>query len=292
MNILEVENLSLRYGSQQVLNHISFSIEKGKIIGFLGPNGAGKSSILRILSGLVFPETGNIKIKNESQKSFCKLRSYCGYLIDSPSFYPYLSAKQNLRLIKKMNKSNANLDELLIKVGLADTHSKKVEFFSMGMKQRLAIAQALLHSPEMLILDEPFNGLDPNGFQDLINLLKELNEKGITIIVSSHLLNELEQLADHFILLHEGNIELDISKTELLKSKNKIAFTFKSELNEETFEYLQRLKVDSVGKNKFIVRLNSDEVEKVVKKLVEINSIPIAVQTLTVLQEKYLEITD
>ncbi len=292
MNILEVEDLSLHYGNQQVLKHIYFSVEKGKIIGLLGPNGAGKSSILRVLSGLVFPETGSIKIKNEAQKSFSSLRSYCGYLIDSPSFYPYLSAKQNLSLIKKINKSNTNLDKLLVKVGLSDTHSKKVEFFSMGMKQRLAIAQALLLSPEMLILDEPFNGLDPNGFQDLINLLKELNEKGITIIVSSHLLNELEQFADHFILLHKGNIELDISKTELLKSKNNIAFTFKSELNKETIDYLQTLKVVSLCVNKFIVKLNSNDVEQVVKKLVEINSIPIAVQTLTVLQEKYLEIID
>ena len=291
MNMLEVVDLSLRYGDQQVLNHISFSVEKGKIIGLLGPNGAGKSSILRILAGLVFPETGCLKIEGKSQKSFSDLRSYCGYLIESPSFYPYLSAIQNLKLIKKINSCDVDLNELLSKVGLKETHNKKVKHFSMGMKQRLAIAQALLRSPEILILDEPFNGLDPHGFQDLINLLKDLNKKGITIIVSSHLLNELEQLSDYFILLHRGNVELNISKTELLKSKNNIAFTLLDALSIDVLNYLEELNATIESEYRVIVRLNPDEVATVVKKLVEMNSTPIKVETLTILQEKYLEIT-
>lgn len=291
MNMLEVVDLSLRYGDQQVLNHISFSVEKGKIIGLLGPNGAGKSSILRILAGLVFPETGCLKIEGKSQKSFSDLRSYCGYLIESPSFYPYLSAIQNLKLIKKINSCDVDLNELLSKVGLEETHNKKVNHFSMGMKQRLAIAQALLRSPEILILDEPFNGLDPHGFQDLISLLKDLNKKGITIIVSSHLLNELEQLSDYFILLHQGNVELNISKTELLKSKNNIAFTVLDALSIDVLNYLEELNATIESEYRVIVRLNPDEVATVVKKLVEMNSTPIKVETLTILQEKYLEIT-
>lgn len=291
MNMLEVVDLSLRYGDQQVLNHISFSVEKGKIIGLLGPNGAGKSSILRILAGLVFPETGCLKIEGKSQKSFSDLRSYCGYLIESPSFYPYLSAIQNLKLIKKINSCDVDLNELLSKVGLEETNNKKVKHFSMGMKQRLAIAQALLRSPEILILDEPFNGLDPHGFQDLINLLKDLNKKGITIIVSSHLLNELEQLSDYFILLHHGNVEMNISKTELLKSKNNIAFTLLDALSIDVLNYLEELNATIESEYRVIVRLNPDEVATVVKKLVEMNSTPIKVETLTILQEKYLEIT-
>ncbi len=291
MNMLEVVDLSLRYGDQQVLNHISFSVEKGKIIGLLGPNGAGKSSILRILAGLVFPETGCLKIEGKSQKSFSDLRSYCGYLIESPSFYPYLSAIQNLKLIKKINSCDVDLNELLSKVGLEETHNKKVKHFSMGMKQRLAIAQALLRSPEILILDEPFNGLDPNGFQDLISLLKDLNKKGITIIVSSHLLNELEQLSDYFILLHHGNVEMNISKIELLKSKNNIAFTLLDAPSINVLNYLEELNATIEPEYKVIVRLNPDEVATVVKKLVEMNSTPIKVETSTILQEKYLEIT-
>lgn len=292
MHILEVENLSLRYDGQQILNHISFSIKKGQIIGLLGPNGAGKSSILRILSGLVFPETGSLKISDIPQKSFSNLRTHCGYMIDSPSFYPFLSAKQNLNLIKKINKSSVNVDELLLKVGLQETGTKKVKNFSMGMKQRLAIAQTLLRSPEILILDEPFNGLDPNGFQDLINLLKDLNQKGITIIVSSHLLNELEQLADCFILLHQGNVALDISKKELLKSKNTISYSFLKEPTKETLHFLEELNAVKAAELKFLVKLNPIEISSTVEKLVKMGSTPIEVEVLTILQEKYLEITD
>ena len=292
MNILEVNDLSLHYGEQSILKNISFTIEKGKIVGLLGPNGAGKSSILKILAGLVFPENGSVMLDGKCLKSFSELRSHCGYLIDSPSFYPYLSASQNLNLIKKINNSKVEISELLTLVGLQDTHSKKVKYFSMGMKQRLAIAQALLRSPRMLVLDEPFNGLDPNGFQDLINLLENLNKKGITIIISSHLLNELEQLSDYFILIHQGNIELDISKKNLLASKNRIAFTLEKEPTNEVLDFFKELQIDSLESNKVIVHLDKDRVAEVVEKLVKLGCVPVEVETLTILQEKYLEITD
>ena len=235
MKILEVKDLSLHYGDQSILKNISFSVEKGKIIGLLGPNGAGKSSILKILAGLVFPEKGSASIEGKSLKSFSELRSHCGYLIDAPSFYPYLSAIQNLKLIKKINNSSVDLAALLTMVGLGSVDRKKVKYFSMGMKQRLAIAQALLRSPRILILDEPFNGLDPNGFQDLIKLLEDLNKSGITIFISSHLLNELEQLSDYFILLHKGNIELDSEK--LPATFEKIPKIFKPWLESQYPEY-------------------------------------------------------
>lgn len=292
MKILEVKDLSLHYGDQSILKNISFSVEKGKIIGLLGPNGAGKSSILKILAGLVFPENGSVSIEGKSLKSFSELRSHCGYLIDAPSFYPYLSAIQNLKLIKKINKSSVDLAALLTMVGLGSVDGKKVRYFSMGMKQRLAIAQALLRSPRILILDEPFNGLDPNGFQDLIKLLEDLNKSGITIFISSHLLNELEQLSDHFILLHKGNIELDISKTNLLESKKRIAFTLENKPTKKVLEYFKELHIDSLESNKVIVHLDKENVAGVVAELVKLGCIPVEVETLTILQEKYLEITD
>ncbi|MDH3322727.1 MAG: ATP-binding cassette domain-containing protein [Flavobacteriaceae bacterium] len=291
MYILKVENLALDYGKQKILNNISFAFKKGQIIGLLGPNGAGKSSIIKILAGLVFPKSGKLSFNKLPKKSFSELREYCGFLIDSPAFYPFLTAKQNLYLVNKINKANADLDELLQKVGLSQVDKKKVKHFSTGMKQRLAVAQSILRNPEVLILDEPFNGLDPNGFQDLINLLKDLNEKGTTIIVSSHLLNELEQFADTFILLHKGIIALDISKSELLKSKKKVAFTFESEPSIEVTEFLNTM--DVVFKNPVlaVLQLNPNEIATVVNKLVAMESTPINVETLTILQEKYLEIT-
>ncbi len=291
MCILKVENLSLNYGKQEVLKAISFSIEKGQIIGLLGPNGAGKSSIIKILAGLVFPKSGALYMDGELKTSFSELRNHCGFLIDSPAFYPFLSAKKNLQLIKKINKSNVNLEQLLQKVGLSYVNSKKVKNFSTGMKQRLAVAQAIMQNPKILILDEPFNGLDPNGFQDLIYLLKTLNKKGTTIIVSSHLLNELEQFADAFILLHQGKIALNTTKSELINSKKKVAFTFEIDPKVEAHEYLKKMNVVFENPTLAILYLSPNKIANVINKLVELKSTPINVETHTLLQEKYLNIT-
>ena len=291
MQLIQVENLSLRYGNQDILNNINFFVTKGKIVGLLGPNGAGKSSVIKILAGLVFPDKGKLYIKNIPQPTFSELRQYCGYLIETPSFYPYLSANKNLTLIKRISKSTIDIDALLDKVGLAQVNRKKVKFFSTGMKQRLAIAQALLRNPEMLILDEPFNGLDPNGFLELKNLLKELSKNGTTIFVSSHLLNELEQFADTFILLHQGKIAFHITKEDLMKSKKKIIFTFEESFSEETKLYLLNINGIFEGDFKVILHLCPNEIAKTVNKLVTLKSTPINVETHTILQEKYFEIT-
>lgn len=291
MNILKIENLSLQYGNQKVLNDISFYIKKGQIVGLLGPNGAGKSSIIKILAGLVFPNTGKIFFDENIDIPFSELRKHCGYLIDSPAFYPFLTAKQNLHLLKKINKRETNIDKLLQKVGLTDVNSKKVKHFSTGMKQRLAIAQSMMRNPEILILDEPFNGLDPNGFQELIQLLKKLNKNGTTIIVSSHLLNELEQFADTFILLHKGNIALNIDKIKLLKSKKKVAFTFETKPTNGVMDYLNSMKVEFENPTKVIMQLDPGEIANTVNHLVELMCTPINVETLNILQEKYLDIT-
>ncbi len=291
MNILKIENLSLQYGNQKVLNHISFNIRKGQIVGLLGPNGAGKSSIIKILAGLVFPNTGKICFDKNMDISFSELRKHSGYLIDTPAFYPFLTAKQNLHLLKKINKIDTNIDQLLQKVGLTDVNNKKVKHFSTGMKQRLAIAQSMMRNPEILILDEPFNGLDPNGFQELIHLLKKLNKNGTTIIVSSHLLNELEQFANTFILLYKGNIALNIDKVELVKSKKKVAFTFETKPTNDVMDYLNKMEVEFENPTKVIMNIDPSEIANTVNHLVELMCTPINVETLNILQEKYLDIT-
>jgi len=288
---LRAENIAKIYGSRKVVKGISVEVNQGEIIGLLGPNGAGKSSIIKILAGLVYPKTGKIYFREKLQNKFSDLRKYCGYLIDSPSFYPYLTAKQNLNLIKNINKSDLNIDDLLIKVGLTDVDKKKVKHFSTGMKQRLAIAQALLRSPEILILDEPFNGLDPNGFQDVLNLLEKLNKKGITIIISSHLLNELEQFANSFILLHKGKIELEISKETLMKSKKRVAFTFEENPSNEVKELIKKFSGNFTNEFKVVISLKPNEIAEVVNTFVSLECTPINVETLTILQEQYLEIT-
>ncbi|GAB1307920.1 ATP-binding cassette domain-containing protein [Urechidicola sp. KH5] len=290
MSQLQVTHLSLSYGKQDVLKQVSFSLKKGSIVGLLGPNGAGKSSILKILAGLVFPDEGILKYRNENL-NFDKLKKYAGFHIDAPSFYPFLSAAENLRILMRMNNLSVDVQDLLNKVGLSQVGSKKVSHFSTGMKQRLAIAQTLLRSPYLLVLDEPFNGLDPNGFQDLIQLLRELNEEGITIVVSSHLLNELEQLADHFILLHHGQIALDITKEELQQSKNTIQLEFDKPINDSSNKLISDLEVKKINETSYEVKLPENQVAMLVKKLVDASCIPTRVNTLTLLQQKYLEIT-
>lgn len=290
MSQLQIDQLSLSYGKQPILKQVSFSLKKGSIVGLLGPNGAGKSSILKILAGLVFPDEGSLKYRSKNL-NFHKLKMYAGFHIDAPSFYPFLSAAENLKILMRMNNLSVDVPDLLNKVGLSYVGSKKVSHFSTGMKQRLAIAQTLLRSPDLLVLDEPFNGLDPNGFQDLIRLLRELNEEGITIVVSSHLLNELEQLADHFILLHHGQIALDITKEELQQSKNTIQLEFDNPINNSSNKIFSELDVKQINETSYEIKLPENQVAILVKKLVDASCIPTRVNTLTLLQQKYLEIT-
>ena len=288
--MIQVKNLSLKYGDQVVLDNISFAIKRGQITGLLGPNGAGKSTIIKILAGLVFPKSGTL-VMNDSLTSFNDLKNSCGFLIDGPAYYPYLSAQQNLDLIKKISNPEINTIKLLEQVGIGHVGKKKVKNFSAGMKQRLAIAMAIMNAPKMLILDEPFNGLDPNGFQELIDLLKSLNESGITILVSSHLLNELEQFADHFILIHQGDISLNLSAHELQELKKNVFFTFNNKPNDQAIQFLQNMGGAFISEFKAAVHLKSSDIANVVNHLVQINCTPVNIETRTVLQEKYFEIT-
>jgi ABC-2 type transport system ATP-binding protein len=286
---LKVEKMSLSYGAQVVIRDISINIPRGKIVGLIGPNGAGKSSIIKVLAGLVFPNRGAVKL-NGNACSFSDLRHYCGYTINSPAFYPYLSARNNLKIIRTLSGKEVCIDDLLKMVGLGEAGKKKVSQFSSGMKQRLAIAQALLGKPELLVLDEPFNGLDPNGLMDIKRILNELNDKGVSIFVSSHLLDELEQFADRFILLNNGSIEFQISKKELMRSRKKVTFTFEKEIGLEAKGLIEQQQGVFEGSDKVSMRLNPDQIAEIVNKLVHYNCIPINVETNTILQEKYFEI--
>ena len=291
MQILKVEELSLYYGGQRVLNNVSFSFEKGKITGLLGPNGAGKSSIFKVLAGLVRPDSGVVTKNGEILEDISDLRKSCSYMIDSPAFYPYLSGRQNLQLICKVLGRKKDLEKLMRLVGLDPFSKKRVKNYSTGMKQRLAIAQTMIHDVDLLLLDEPFNGLDPNGFQDLIALLRQLNEEGMTVVVSSHLLNELEQFADAFILLHNGSIALDISKKDLLKLKKKVSFVFDSNPPDDALKLISKFGSFEKGIQTAILDLEPHEIATTVERLVGLGAVPVNVETQNLLESKYLEIT-
>lgn len=217
--ILEARELTKAYKQTTVLDSVNLKLEKGKIYGFIGQNGAGKTTFLRVVTGLAFQSSGSLSLWGKSDISqLQEQRKRIGCIIETPALYPNLTAYQNMEVqrIQRGIPNKSVIDKCLAMVGLKDTGKKSVRNFSLGMRQRLGIAQALLNTPEFLILDEPINGLDPSGIVEIRKLLKSLNrEYGMTILVSSHILEELYQTASEFILINRGKIIEKISEREL-----------------------------------------------------------------------------
>ncbi|MEO8768448.1 MAG: ATP-binding cassette domain-containing protein [Ferruginibacter sp.] len=224
MNCVETHRLSHSFSNQKdALKNINLQVPTGSIYGFLGPNGAGKTTTLKLLLGLIKNQEGEIKIFNKSlQKNRIDILRNTGSMIESPSLYGHLTAAENLQLLQKIYQcSKSRIEEVLAIVGLSTTGDKKASQFSLGMKQRLSIAVALLHNPLLLILDEPTNGLDPNGIIEIRELLKKLNvEKGITIIISSHMLSEIEKLVTHVGIISKGIMMFQGTLPELINKQN------------------------------------------------------------------------
>lgn len=217
--ILKTEQLTKRYKHTIALENVNLHIRKGEIYGFIGENGAGKSTLLRLITGLALPTSGSIdlfgmRVRNSSTQAQKRI----GALIESPSLFLNMTAEENLELhrLQRGIPGRNCIEKTLNLVGLEHTGKKKVKNFSLGMKQRLGIAVALLSDPEFLILDEPTNGLDPTGIVELRQLIKRLNrEKGMTVLISSHILSELHQLATKFGIIHKGKLLEELSAEEL-----------------------------------------------------------------------------
>lgn len=208
--ILEVKNLIKTYGERKVVNNISFSLYPGQIFGFVGPNGAGKTTTIRIITGLTGASSGSVRIDGYSIKyAQEKAISACGAVVEMPQLYTYLSGEQNLKLFASFygKKAIKRIPDIVKLVGMENRIKDKVSTYSLGMKQRLGIAQALLNRPKLLILDEPTNGLDPNGIIEIRNILKILAEKEkMAIIISSHNLAELEHMCDTIGIIDNGSL--------------------------------------------------------------------------------------
>jgi lantibiotic transport system ATP-binding protein len=221
---LETTNLCYQYSNGDVvLKAINLQVPQGSIYGFLGPNGAGKTTTLRLILGLLKRQRGTIAIFGKSfETNRIEILRDVGSLIESPSLYDHLSASENLSVWQKVYQCpKGRIAEVLHLVGLSNTQGKKVGQFSLGMKQRLSIAVALLHRPSLLILDEPTNGLDPNGIIEIRKLLLKLNsENGITIVISSHLLAEIEKLATHLGIIHRGCVVFQGPMDELRRRQD------------------------------------------------------------------------
>lgn len=223
--VLKTMNLSKSFKRRQVLKNVSIELERRKIYGFIGLNGAGKTTLMRVLTGLVKKDTGSLSLFNETNEHLLnEKRKRIGSLIDTPAYYPRMTARENLDMarISRGLPNKSFIDELLKAVGLEEAGKKKVKDFSLGMKQRLGIAQALLCEPDLLILDEPYNGLDPLGVVKIRELLLKMNrEKNMTMLISSHTLEELYQLVTDYIIIHEGVIIESISKKELQEKRQR-----------------------------------------------------------------------
>lgn len=221
---IETVGLTKAYGSVLAVDHLDLRVEVGEIVGFLGPNGAGKTTTMRMLLGLVRPTSGTSRLLGMANETHLEeILARTGSIIENPTFYPFLSGRDNLRVIAKItNSDSARIAEVLEVVDLTSAAGRKFKSYSLGMKQRLAVAAALLPSPDLLILDEPANGLDPAGIVEMRALMTRLKDDGRTVLISSHVLHEIEQMCDRIVILNHGRIVVQGRVAALLGEHNKI----------------------------------------------------------------------
>lgn len=279
--LIELKEVSFAYTKKNnVLSKLSIQVPKGAIYGFLGPNGAGKSTVMRLITGVLEDYDGiinlfNDELKNQLPKVFNKI----GALVESPALYLHLSGIDNLKCVATLkNIPKSKIYEVLEIVGLKENGLQKVNKYSLGMKQRLAIAMTLLGDPELLLLDEPVNGLDPSGINDIRELLVKLNkEKGITIFISSHLLSEIEKMCTHIAIINNGTLQFEGTMDELSNLNNGINIQVSTKNLTNHFELLKSkfTTLKTITENKFTITLNNQiEIPDFVKYMVN-NNIPL-----------------
>ena len=296
--IINVNNLSKRFKEITAVDDLSFTVNEGDVYGFLGQNGAGKSTTIRMLLTLVKPTTGRINIfKKNLYTHRSEILKQVGAVIEKPDLYKYLSAFDNLAIFAKMSDMKPDrrllLDQLQM-VGLEERAFSKVKTFSQGMKQRLGIAVALVHNPKLIMLDEPTNGLDPQGIADMRNLILKLSrEMGKTILVSSHLLNEIELIANRMLIIHKGKKMVEGNVAELLDPSRSL-IQIDTLNNDEAREKLKHsewnsfLQTDTKG---LYLKMDKDEVPKLISSLVIMQVQVLSVNSTHSLEDYFLSLT-
>ncbi len=297
--ILEVKSLSKKFKDFQAVNNLSFTVNTGDVYGFLGPNGAGKSTTIRMILSLIYPSNGDVFLFGNSIKTHrASIMKKVGAIVERPDFYGSLSAKKNLEILSKMQMeevSKNRISETLEWVGLLDRADSKVKTFSQGMKQRLGIAQALIHNPELIILDEPTNGLDPHGMKDIREMIISLNKDyNKTIFLSSHILSEVEILANRMIIINKGEKLVEGNVNEILLSGKQNLTVEVVDVNSALSiingsEYQQNFK--SIEKNKIFLSLQRNKVPELNKFLVQNNVDILSITPTRTLEEFFLSLT-
>ncbi|MFT8343445.1 ABC transporter ATP-binding protein [Clostridium beijerinckii] len=270
--ILLLDNVHKSIKNKEIVKGITFSINEGEVLGFLGPNGAGKSTTLRMIVGLSSPTSGKILIDGYSiTKDYVKAMSKVGCIIEGPDMYNYLSGLENLKMLASMNKNvtNEDITRVIELVGMQNRINEKVSTYSLGMKQRLGLAQALIHKPKLLILDEPTNGLDPSGINEFRHIIKDLAKKeNIAVLVSSHLISEVELMCDTVAIIKSGTLLKYASVSELISDKE-VSFVLSD--NSKGIKILKdKWNINSsLIDNKIIAKVDVSKIEKINSSFIE-----------------------
>ena len=296
--IIEVKNLVKHYGKFHAVEDVSFDVYRGDVFGFLGPNGAGKSTTIRTMLSLISPTSGELKLFG---KNLLTDRNYIlskiGCIVEKPDFYKYLSAQKNLEIFARLSGVTADkkkVDEILEFVGLKGREKDKVSGFSHGMKQRLGIAQTLIHDPELIILDEPTTGLDPQGIIDIRNLILQLkNERNKTVLLSSHILSEIELIANRMVIINKGRTIVQGSVSDLLNGQELIV-SFNVDNAEKAIQLLNGNNIlidkDSIQGNNLLLHIAQENVPVVNKLFCDNNVNVFSIETKRKLEDYFLKL--
>ena len=295
--IVEIKHLVKHYGKFHAVEDVSFDVYRGDVFGFLGPNGAGKSTTIRTMLSLIKPTAGDLKLFGKDLlTNRNEILSKIGCIVEKPDFYKYLSAETNIELFARLSGvavTKKKVHEIIEFVGLKGREKDKVSGFSHGMKQRLGIAQTLIHDPELIILDEPTTGLDPQGIIDIRNLILQLkNERNKTILLSSHILSEIELIANRMVIINKGRTIVQGSVTELLNGQELIVSFSVSDV-QKAVQLLQldsSVKIESTEGNSILLHVSQSQIPMINKSFCEQGIDVFSIETKRKLEDYFLKL--
>ena len=297
---LQIENVTKTFGKKKAVDNVSFDLFPGEVFGFLGPNGAGKTTIIKMIMGFFRPDEGTIIINGYNRKTHYEAAmSSIGGIVENPEMYNTLSARMNLKMYARLHKgvTEERISEVIEMVGLTERANDPVKKYSLGMKQRIGLAQAMLHRPKVLILDEPTNGLDPAGIHQLRDILKHLaHDEGVAVMVSSHLLSEMQLMCDRIGIINHGKLLQICSIDDLMhRAQNSSIYRIKTSNPAKAKEILAEQypnRISNVGSDTLDIEIEESQINECVRSLVASGSDILGVQKLeSSLEDAFLEIT-
>lgn len=297
-DVLVLQHVCKAFGSRRVVDDVSLSVKEGEIFGFLGPNGAGKTTTIKMILGLLSIDSGTILVNGHNiETEFEKAMTYISGIVENPDMYGYLSGYDNLLIqARACNAPRARIEEVVEMVGMQNRIQEKVKSYSLGMRQRLGVAQALLHNPKIMILDEPTNGLDPAGIKEFRDLLRGLaRSRGLSVLVSSHILQEMQMLCDTVGIINHGQLLQVSSMQEMIHAHSANAYRYTLRPFEQAVELLRQNIADRVlqtGETTVDLRLDEDNLDTVNRQLMQNGIVILGLQPVgTSLEQSYMEIT-